>query len=196
MNISQMIEQFIKDGGPAQVTTRQGQAGVLFTDENEFIPWGDLGYNQEYGFYRISHLPGLHDEVGVNFSTARFLSHDGEEEYPQWAILTDDHTDGFVIGEWGSVAKLYQTLKELVENGKAEEVNELDERLGHPWMAAQEAAKFADERMGISITARAIRYACDRGEIRHATKDAQWRMPQQSFVSWLRNRPKPGPKPR
>jgi hypothetical protein len=197
MNNQSAIKQFIKDGGQAVITARNGQAGVLFTDESlgQFIPWGDLGYNADLGFYEISKFPTAHNDVGVNFSAARFRTYDGEEEYSQWAILADDGTDGFVIGEWGSVVQLHAALSALLETGQAEEIDELDERLGHPWMTISEAARYAQERCGVRISIRGVQYACERGEIRLANRDnGKWRLPQRPFVTWLANRPKPGPK--
>lgn len=195
MNIQTTVKDFISNGGQAVITEQDGQHGVLFTDkQNEFIPWGDLGYNSEIGFYPISEFPGEHNEVGVNFSAVRFETSDGESDYVMWGIVTDDGTDGFVIGEWGATVKLYQVLKTLVETGVAEEVDELDSRLGHPWLTPTMASEYALE-LGVSLTPRAIQYACQRKEIKRAEYDNGWTFPQRSFRNWLGNRPKPGPKP-
>lgn len=190
MYIKSSIEQFIADGGPARIVEQNGQAGVLFTDENEFIPWGDLGYNADLGYFQRSLFPDVHDESGVHFQAVKFRENDGEDDYTMWAVCPDDYTDSLIIGEWGTVVHLYHVLKRLVESGgEAEMVDVLDERLGHPWMTPAEAARFAAERLGISITDRAIRYACERGDIPKASRETgNWRVPQRTFLSWLRNR--------
>ncbi len=196
MNIQVLIKEFIRDGGPATLTTQNGESGVTFTDENEFIPFGNLGYNRELGFYKISLFPDEHNEGGINFSTVSFLDNDGDGQYREWAILVDDLTDGFVIGEWGEVTQLYAALKRLVETGQAdEETHHLDERLGIVWLSVSEAAEFANSRLSTVISERAIRYACERDEIFKAEKKGkEWRFPQPIFLNWMRNRPKPGPK--
>ena len=43
--------------------------------------------------------------------TSVFSAHDGDEEYEMWAIIPDDLTDGFIIGEWDDVLNLHKTLK-------------------------------------------------------------------------------------
>ena len=196
MNIQVLIREFISGDGPATLTTQNGEAGVTFTDENEFIAFGDLGYNKELGFYRISRFPDEPNEAGVNFSTVSFLDDDGDGLYREWAILVDDLTDGFVIGKWGEVTQFYASLKRLIETGQAdEETHHLDERLGVVWISVTEASEFANYRLDTVISERAIRYACERGEIFKAEKQGkEWRFPWRTFLNWMRNRPKPGPK--
>jgi len=121
----------------------------------------------------------------VNFSPAKIVI-DGE--FDMWAIIPSDYTDGFIIGEWREVCNLYAMLKSLVETGgQAEEIEEIDERLGHKWFNPREASEYALARLGIERTPRAIRYACERGDIKHARKtdSDQWRFPQRSLNSWL-----------
>ena len=48
-----------EDPNLGQITTRDGQKGILFTGSDspkgeEFIPLSDLGYNNQLGFFRKS----------------------------------------------------------------------------------------------------------------------------------------------
>lgn len=62
MSIESMIIDYIKDTGLAEITEQAGQRGVLFLDENEFIPFADLGYSRRLGFYQKSLFPDEQDE--------------------------------------------------------------------------------------------------------------------------------------
>ena len=61
--IERMVEKFVRDGGPGRLGIRDGQPGVVFTDEDEFISFADLGYNGSLGFFRKSSFPGQPDEA-------------------------------------------------------------------------------------------------------------------------------------
>lgn len=191
MNIQQRIDQFITEGGAARVELRDGIDGVVFLDENEFIPFGDLDYNDKLGFFQISRFPDQRGG-GIHFSTLTY-NVASSPDYRMWALLPDDDTDALLIGEWGAVVRAYHALKRLVESGQAdEETDEYDERLGKPWLSISEAS----ERFDVPI--QTIQSAIYRHEIHHATQakpGSPWRFPQSAFLSWLSHRPKPGPKP-
>lgn len=59
MDIQEHVKEFITNGGRAEVINRDGMNGVLFFDEVEFIPFTDLNYNNEYGYYKISQFPDI-----------------------------------------------------------------------------------------------------------------------------------------
>ena len=63
MTIEQMVTATIRDTGEAEITGQEGQRGVLFFDEGEFIPFADLGYNSRLGFYRLSQFPDVENEA-------------------------------------------------------------------------------------------------------------------------------------
>jgi hypothetical protein len=113
----------------------------------------------------------------VNFITAVFDDGDG----PMWAVLPDDLTDGFVIGEWDEVLCVHQALTRLVETHQAdEEVTDHDERLGVPWLSVSDAAGRYD------VPADTVRYAARNGHISNAEKQGKlWRFPQRNFLYWL-----------
>jgi len=113
----------------------------------------------------------------TQFTTAHFNDGDG----PMWAILPDDLTDGFVLGEWDEVEAVYEALARLIETHQAdEEIHHLDERLGWKWLSVSEAA----ERYG--VPADTVRYAARNGFIPNAEKQGKlWRFPQANFLYWL-----------
>lgn len=61
--IEKMIVDFIREDGPAQCGFQGDEDGVMFLDEHEFIPWSDLGYNSDLGFYRLSLFPDVENEA-------------------------------------------------------------------------------------------------------------------------------------
>ena len=60
--IREMVNQFIRDNPNEAAFVNDGLA-VVFYDENETIPLTDLGYNREYGFYKISLFPDVENEA-------------------------------------------------------------------------------------------------------------------------------------
>jgi len=113
----------------------------------------------------------------VRFTTAVFDNGDG----PMWAIIPDDLTDGFIIGEMNEVRAVHEALTRLIETGQAdEEVASHDERLGTPWLSVSEASRKWD------VPTDTVRHACRRGFIPHAEKQGKlWRFPQRHFLYWL-----------
>lgn len=56
------IRRSIAEGMPARLDARGEEQGVLFLDENEFIPLDDLNYNEQLGYFRMSQFPGARRE--------------------------------------------------------------------------------------------------------------------------------------
>ena len=116
----------------------------------------------------------------VKFTTATYKN----DELDFYAIIPDDHTNGFIIGEMKDVVSVYQALKRLVEDGKVDEqIHHLDERLGHRWLTIPEASE------KFNIPSRTIRKACTDGRISLAENPTGggWRFPQRYFLAWARN---------
>lgn len=187
-DIRNLVQEFIAETGQAHFELRQGKGfGVVFHDEGEFILLSDLAFNSSLGFFKVPLFPdaereaGYHDPPPVDFTTAVFTTHDGVEQYPMWAIIPNDGTSGFIVGEWPSVLALYQSLQRLVESNQADEqVNELDERLGHRWLSVSEAAARFD------VPVDTVRYAAREGHIPMTQKEGnEWRFPQRKFLWWL-----------
>jgi len=117
----------------------------------------------------------------INWTTAVFDTPDGEGSYRMWAVIPDDGTNGLIIGEWESVLAVHAALTRLIETGQADEqVDELDERLGHRWLSVSEAAR------QYSVPVDTVRYAAREGNIPMARKQGRdWRFPQRKFLWWL-----------
>lgn len=62
--IEQQVYKYCSEGPRlGQIIVRDGKKGILFTgpdspDGGEFIPFDDLGYNSDLGFFRKSDFPG------------------------------------------------------------------------------------------------------------------------------------------
>lgn len=99
--------------------------------------------------------------------------------------------DAFLAGELHQLKQLTDRLNAFAATGQDDgEISRLDERLGWRWLTVTEAAE------QFSVPASTVRRAASHGHIRDARRQgAEWRFSQISFLSWLNNRPRPGPKP-
>lgn len=195
-----MIDQYIKETGEAHLEHRRGEGfGVVFHDENQFILLSDLAYNSRLGFFQASLFPDQPREAEyqppepTKWITAVFTEPGGPTEadpqgglpgagdYQMYAIIPDDDTNGFIIGEWPSVVAVYEALGRLIETKQADEqVSEYDERLGRLWLSVTEAAL----KFGVPVDS--VRYAAREGFIPMAEKQGnEWRFPQGKFLWWL-----------
>ncbi len=115
----------------------------------------------------------------VNFKTAILLTQ-ADDGYQQYAIIPDDDTRGFVIGELSEVEKVYQALSKLIQTKQAdEEISEYDERLGRAWLSVSEAA------LQFGPSTETIRRAAREGKIKYAKLQGKsWRFPQSAFLYW------------
>ena len=57
--IEEHVAQAIAEGMPGRLVVQDGVPGVVFPDENKFIPFADLNYNPTYGYYEMSAFPDL-----------------------------------------------------------------------------------------------------------------------------------------
>ena len=124
--------------------------------------------------------------------------HTDPEAPTMFAVIPDDGTRGYVIGELWEVEQLRDKLSALLDNGQHDgEVSDLHEQLGFKWLTSREAQALIDETGNEHVPISSITHACRAGHIRNAEKAGRdWRFPQMSFLHWYRNRPKPGPKPK
>lgn len=113
-----------------------------------------------------------------------------------YAIVPQDGTRGFVIGEMFEAKELRDKLTALLEIGKVDgEIDSHDEQLGAKWLTTSEAARLVYSIRGERVSERTIRYACKNGHIQGAEMQGRdWRFPQMGFLAWCNNRPKPGRK--
>ena len=69
----------------------------------------------------------------------------GEETLPPMYAICADEEYCFLVGEREDVADLAATLARFLENGEqGEEIDNLDERLGHRWLTVTEASQEYD----------------------------------------------------
>jgi hypothetical protein len=62
--IYEMIQEYVtEDPRFGHIEERNGEMGIVFHDENEFIPLADLGYNSQLGFYRLNLFPDAKNEA-------------------------------------------------------------------------------------------------------------------------------------
>lgn len=116
---------------------------------------------------------------------------------PMYAIIPDDGTRGYNIGELWEVEQLRDKLTALLESGTHDgAIDNLHEQLGYHWLTSREAQELM-ERQGLDVPhISTITKACREGQIRGAVKAGRdWRFPQMRFLNWYRKRDKPGPKP-
>lgn len=119
----------------------------------------------------------------INFTTTIFDDGDG----PMWAVLPDDQTDGFIIGEWSEVEAFCEAVNRLLETHQAdEEISSLDERLGTKWLSVTEAS----EQWDVSVDT--VRWAARNERIQGAQlQRGRWRFPQRTFLHWLHKKHRP-----
>lgn len=122
MTIQEMIEQHIQQYGTAAavVATVDDIEGVIFMDEGEFIPFYDLGYNRELGFYRLSLFPDVQNEAGrPAWSVRRIIMPDeeGQEQEPIYALF-NPAGNGYVLGSEGMIKDFLPVLQAFVEKGE------------------------------------------------------------------------------
>lgn len=95
--ILEHIKQSIVDGLAARLEIQDGEPGVTFLDEGEFIPFADLNYNQEYGYFRISEFPTIPRDCENSPVDGRKLG--GGKRGRRWASVTERVT-GYIPPEW------------------------------------------------------------------------------------------------
>lgn len=141
--IQDLISDFIIDGGTAVVTVQDGQGGVLFTDEGEFIPWRDLGYNVKLGFYRLSQFPDAENQSAYATWTVHPLEGSDRDGDLMYVALGPDGS-GFLMGEKWQAAELVEALQAFLKDGVMDEPVD-DEVIGTRYLSIAEACQMAHE---------------------------------------------------
>lgn len=194
-NIRDMIEQYVRDTGQAHIEIRAGLAGVIFHDESEFIPFADLGYDRQLGFYRLSDFPDVLSQANsVNpWSLHPVRVGNGERQY---ALLDNRANMGYLLGDFAALANAAEALLIFLGRGLlGEPLADDDERLGVRWLTIAEAMAEAtaydlDEYPPGENLAQRIRQAARRGTIGGVAQDAAGRYKFQArrFRAWLARR--------
>lgn len=140
--IQDMISDYIQEGGMARLETVDGVGGVLFMDEGEFIPWRDLGYNPTYGFYRLSHLPGVENQAEyATWSIHPLINDDPDDDWRPFVLLDSDG-NGTMLGDRWQVEELLPVLQAFLERGEIDEPVD-DEVIGVKYYTIAEACEAA-----------------------------------------------------
>lgn len=141
--IQDLISGYIRETpGIASRTAVGGVRGVLFHDENEFIPWSDLGFNSTYGFYRLSSFPDVGNEAEyATWSINPVIDSDRDGDM-MYALLDADGY-GFLLGEHWQVAELLPVLAAFLNDGAHNEPVD-DEAVGAKYFTIAEMCEEAN----------------------------------------------------
>lgn len=188
--IQEMIQDYIRDTGQAHLEHRNGYHGVVFHDEDEFIPLADLGYNQQIGFYRLSRFP---DEENQSLPYAPWAVHPVKTDagLPVMYALVSSDGHGLLLGERWQVEQAVAVLQRFLATGQTA-APIMDEALGQFWLTISEACEMAHEHdpqefpLDESLQFR-IRQAARRGSLRGAqqTPSGRWKFQPRLFRHWL-----------
>lgn len=200
-NIREHIREYEAETGLAGRTVQNGRAGVLFLDEDEFIPFADLGLNHDLGFYRLSQFPDATNEAdSANDWTVHPVVTD--DNWRAYALLDSDGY-GFLLGENWQMADALAALRAAVEHGvMAEPIHDDAEELGTRWLSIAEACQEAhaydpDEYPLDDNLSYRIRQAARRGTISGTAQgpSGRWKFQARRFRHWLVNNDahQPGP---
>lgn len=203
-NIRDHARLAVEGGMPAELAVVDGAPGVLFHDEGEFIPFSDLGYNSEIGYFRLSqasHQLTVCDNANPQTIHRGDFWH-GDWQPPPWVWLDDDG-NAYLLGEAWQAADLMQALHAALVEGvyESEVIDEDDPAWGRSITTARavEEAIMYDPTVfppGSNVAER-IRRAAQRGQIPGARKaGGEWRFSLLKFRGWLRNEEahRPGPR--
>lgn len=191
MNIRDHIRKAIHTGLPANFTQQSGKAGALFHDDNEFIPFDDLNYNNEYGYYRLSQFPNLQRGcTNGNQETLHYGSDFGDNWRP--IIWADSGGNLNMIGDIWQAADLYQALGRLLIHGEIdpEEISENDSSWDYmkriDWAIREYRDFFGDGRPDAEI-GNTIRSAANAKRIWGCSQDSRgnWYFRPESYRGWL-----------
>jgi len=193
MNIRNHIRGAISDGLVANFAILSGQSGVVFHDENEFIPFAVLNYNSDVGYFDMSRHPEFHCECENENPETLHYGRDYSEDWKP-LIWADDGGNLTLIGDTWNAADLYQALHAFLFDGvtNAEEISQDDPAWGHmrriDW-AVEEYREYVPgaKKLTKERVANTIRAAARRGAIRGCTQDdrSEWYFRPAAFRGWL-----------
>lgn len=190
MNIRQHALRSIRSGMPARFDVQVENPGIQFlADDQEFIPFYDLGYSPRLGYYRMSALPDVPSEcTNENPETIHPLV-ESDDDAPLY-VWRDADGDLHRLGELHQAADLYNALGDLLCNFRChpDPISEHDPAWGRNYNMArsiEEAIAFGygDNRVAIAA---AIRAAASAGRIKGASRaDGRWSIPPAPLRDWL-----------
>lgn len=196
-NIREAVQRYIYDTGMAKFAIQNGRSGVIFLDENEFIPFDDLGYNANYGFFRFSALPNI---ISDYTNELPWMVHPVDNPHDGWRMfaLVEDGERAFLVGEDWQLNELYTALMFYYKEDRVGEVmSDDDEMLGFQWFtiaeACQEAYRYAPNEYPYGTPEeqdrlrRRLQRNIQRGNLWGVKKDPQgrYRIKAMAFRGWL-----------
>ena len=187
MNVREHVVKGIYAGLGAKLCIEGVASGVQFSD-GEFIPFAELGYNSDLGYFRFSDFPDEQSDcTNENPETIhRYGAPDGWEAY----VWRD--ADGYLhqLGEIWQVADLAAALMALLQCGDAhpDVVYEDDPGWGMYYTIGDAVKEAIDDGWPDEPqTANTIRAAARAGRIAGARQDAnnRWILHKRQFRHWL-----------
>lgn len=140
-NITDHVTRYIHQTEGAHYAVQNGQSGVVFHDEGEFIPLADLALSTDLGFFRRSLFP---DEPAIAEYAPAFVVRPvvSADPWNAYALVDDKGEFVYLLGEPWELVEAYLALKKAVEGVFGEEISERDEALGFGlWLTTSEAAE-------------------------------------------------------
>lgn len=64
--IREAIKKYVDESGMGRIEIQEDQEGVVFLDENQFVPFWNLGYSTALGFYTLSMFPNTVNKIKLN----------------------------------------------------------------------------------------------------------------------------------
>jgi hypothetical protein len=179
----------IREGMPAIITVVDQQPGLHFPYDDEFIPFCDLGYHPNYGYYRLSVLPGVMSECDST-NPEQIHSMEQRPDGEQMFAWVDSDGDPHMLGEIWQLADLYQAIgAALAGQLTPGAISETDDAWGRNFTIARAVQEALETGYGNEAhqMANTIRTAAREGRIRGATQDptGRWSLPKRQFRHWL-----------
>jgi hypothetical protein len=191
MNIRDHVRQSIARGLPAHFDVQVTTAGVQFdADDREFIPFCDLGYSRQIGYYRLSAFPEVVSECKNDNPEIIHMLEGSDSDGPPMYVWMDADGDPHMLGELHQVADLYGALGALLLLGKHDPtpISEHD----HAWGNNYDVARAVEEAIAYGYgsdaaqIADSIRAAAQAGRIHGAQRvDGRWSIPPRTLRGWL-----------
>lgn len=188
-NIRQHVQQAIYSGMQATVTVKNGQSGVVFHDENEFIPFANLAYNRALGYFDRSLFP---DEPSETDSESPYTIHPlaTEDGWQAW-VLEDEGGTLTLLGELWQIADLADALRHFVDTGEyhGKPVDDYDPNWGSPLTMAEATAYIVAQGWTPGNADDTLRKAAAAGRVPGAQKDGsghRWVFSRRGLDAWLR----------
>lgn len=184
MNIRDHFLESVAQGMAANIAVKNGVAGALFHDEAEFIPFSDLGYNKELGYYRLSQFPDWPNECSNEplFAVRRVTAKEGKDAY----TLICSNGSSYILGERWQMAEAAAALNKALADTDSIESFDLRELAD---MSMADAVEYVVSRGWPRQRAeRTLRSGAQYGRIPGATKDKDgyhWKFSRLGLDAWL-----------